>query len=127
MADQDAKSVSKEQLAAARKRAQETREKVANKPPLSELLTSEEVADGAPFYFVLRHFIRQLKQIRESKKITLADVSDKTGMAVEYLSRLENGAQTNPTWKTLASYALALECKPILEVACDPAHSDNDS
>jgi len=35
-------------------------------------------------------------------------------MAVEYLSRLETGAQTNPTWKTLATYALAVGRQPQL-------------
>jgi len=37
-------------------------------------------------------------------------------MAIEYLSRLENGAQKNPTWKTLGSYATAGGRKPCLTV-----------
>jgi hypothetical protein len=35
-------------------------------------------------------------------------------MAVESLSRLETGAQTNPTWKTLGLYAAALGLRPLL-------------
>jgi hypothetical protein len=39
-------------------------------------------------------------------------------MAVEYLSRLETGAQTNPAWKTLGTYAKAFDRRPqlVLEV-----------
>src|SRR6516165_6283140 len=79
-------------IAAARERAEETRRKIAHTPP-SELLTPQEQADAAPFYFVLREYIRQLKETREKAGLTLADISAKTGMAVEYLSRLETGAQ----------------------------------
>jgi transcriptional regulator with XRE-family HTH domain len=77
------------------------------------------LADAAPFYFVLRQYIRQLKDAREAAGLTLADISARTGMAVEYLSRLETGAQTNPTWKTLGSYANAVGCRPqlLLEAA----------
>ncbi len=83
-------------------------------PDPTELLTSQELADAAPFYFVLREYVRQIKEAREAANLTLADVSARTGMAVESLSRLETGAQTNPTWKTLALYALAVGCKPVL-------------
>jgi transcriptional regulator with XRE-family HTH domain len=100
-------------IAAARERAEETRRKIAHTPP-SELLTPQEQADAAPFYFVLREYIRQLKETREKAGLTLADISAKTGMAVEYLSRLETGAQTNPTWKTLGAYANALGRRPQL-------------
>src|SRR5947209_8379299 len=106
-------------IAAARQRAKAARRKLAHKPPPSQLLTPQELADAAPFYFVLREYIRQLKEARETAGLTLADVSARTGMAVEYLSRLETGAQTNPTWKTLGSYAKALGRRPqlALEVA----------
>jgi transcriptional regulator with XRE-family HTH domain len=106
-------------IAAARQRAEQTREMLAHKPPPSEILTPQELADAAPFYFVLRQYIQQLKETREAAGFTLADVSARTGMAVEYLSRLETGAQTNPTWKTLGTYANALGRRPqlVLEVA----------
>jgi transcriptional regulator with XRE-family HTH domain len=110
-------------IAAARQRAKETRSKLADKPSPSELLTPQEQADSAPFYFVLREYIRQLKEAREVAGLTLADISVRTGMAVEYLSRLETGAQTNPTWKTLGSYAKAVDCRPelVLEVSVPQA------
>jgi transcriptional regulator with XRE-family HTH domain len=112
-------------IAAARQRAEATRRNLAHKPPPAELLTTQELADAAPFYFVLREYIRQLKEAREAAGLTLADVSAKTGMAVEYLSRLETGAQTNPTWKTLGTYAKALGRRPqlTLEVIAPPAQS----
>jgi ribosome-binding protein aMBF1 (putative translation factor) len=107
-------SVSKEALAAARKRAEETRQKLQNKPAPTELLTPQELADAAPFYFVLRAYIQQLKEAREAAGLTLADLSARTGMAVESLSRLETGTLTNPTWKTLGLYAAAVGRRPCL-------------
>jgi DNA-binding XRE family transcriptional regulator len=115
----------KEGIAAARRRAQATRSRLAHKPSPLELLSRQELADAAPFYFVLRQYIRQLKDAREAAGLTLADISARTGLAVEYLSRLETGAQTNPTWKTLGSYAQAVGCRPqlLLEAAAHEAPS----
>src|SRR5262249_36010402 len=106
--------VSKEAIAAARQRAQQTRRQLEDKPTLDELLTPEEREAAAPFYFVLRDFVRQLKEAREAAGLTLADVSARSGLAVESLSRLETGAQTNPTWKTLGLYCLAVRFPPPL-------------
>src|SRR4051812_31012547 len=99
-------------IAAARERAKQTRRLLAEKPGPDKLVDAQDRADAAPFYFVLREFIRQLKEARESGGMTLADISSRTGLAVESLSRLETGAQTNPTWKTLGLYASALGRKP---------------
>ncbi len=102
-----------------RRRAEETRRKLEHKPGESDLLTPQEKADAAPFYFVLRHYIQQLKEAREKARLTLEDVSGKSGLAVESLSRLETGAQTNPTWKTLGLYAAAVGCKPQLSATAE--------
>jgi transcriptional regulator with XRE-family HTH domain len=101
-------------MAKLRREASETRKKLEHQPGPSELLTAQEREDAAPFYFELREYIRQLKAIREAAKLTLADVATRSGLAVESLSRLETGAQTNPTWKTLGLYAKALGCRPLL-------------
>jgi DNA-binding XRE family transcriptional regulator len=101
-------------VAAARKKAQETRRLLETQPSPSELLTPEEFADAAPFYANLRDYIRQLKEAREAAGLTLADVSARSGLAIESLSRLETGAQTNPTWKTLGTYAAAVGRRPHL-------------
>lgn len=105
--------VSDATLATARNRAEQTRQQIAGKP-VSELFSPQELADAAPFYYVLRDYVRQLKEAREAAGLTLADVSERTGMAVESLSRLETGAQTNPTWKTLGLYAVAVGRSPNL-------------
>jgi ribosome-binding protein aMBF1 (putative translation factor) len=107
-------SVPEDVLIAARHRAEQTRKKLEHKPGPTDLLTAQELADAAPFYLVLRDYIKQLKEAREAAGLTLADVSARTGMAVESLSRLETGAQTNPTWKTLGAYASAVGCRPRL-------------
>jgi len=106
------KEISPAAIAAARKRASELRNKI--KEDKGVVLTPRERDDAAPFYFMLRAFIQQLKEAREAAGLTLADISQRTGMAVESLSRLETGAQTNPTWKTLGLYAKAVGRQPYL-------------
>ena len=101
-------------VAAARKRAEQTRRQLGHKPGPAELLTPQEHADAAPFYLVLRDYIRQLKEAREAASVTLVELSARTNLAVEILSRLETGALTNPTWKTLGTYAAALGLQPRL-------------
>ena len=78
------------------------------------MLTPQEQADAAPFYLVLRDYIGQLKKARVAAGVTLAQLSAQTSLAVETLSRLETGALTNPTWKTLGMYAAALGLRPRL-------------
>lgn len=99
-----------------REAAADLRRKLAHKPGLEELLTSEERANAAPFYFALRAGIHRLKIAREAAGLTLSQVAAKTGLAAETLSRLETGAVTNPTWKTLADYAVAVGCELTLGV-----------
>ena len=101
-------AVPAEAIAVARQRAEQTRRQLEHKPGPAELLTPQELADAAPFYLVLRDYIRQLKEAREAAGVTLAELSARSGLAVETLSRLETGALTNPTWKTLGVYAAAL-------------------
>jgi transcriptional regulator with XRE-family HTH domain len=108
--------LSKDVIASLRQKANESREFYRNKPNPYEFLTRKELTNAAPFYFVLRDYIHQLKQTREMAGLTLAQISRMTGMAVESLSRLENGALTNPTWKTLASYTAAVGRKPYMIV-----------
>ncbi|MCI0700998.1 MAG: helix-turn-helix domain-containing protein [Planctomycetia bacterium] len=106
--------VSSAELKRLRERAEQTRSKVAHKPTPTELLSAKELADGAPFYFELRACIAELKKAREAAGLTLAEVSEKTGLAVETLCRLETGAITNPTWKTLGLFASAVGRKLVL-------------
>lgn len=108
-------------IAAARQRAEQTCRQLEHTPGPSELLSPQELADAAPFYLVLRDYIRQLKSAREAAGVTLAALSARSGLAVETLSRLETGALTNPTWKTLAVYAAALGLRPCLALEAPPA------
>src|SRR4051812_23922091 len=94
-------SVSPKGLAELRERASAAREKFKDKPGPDQLLTAQERADAAPFYFELRAFVKQLRDAREAVGFTLAQLAEKTGLAEETLCRLESGAATNPTWKTL--------------------------
>jgi DNA-binding XRE family transcriptional regulator len=94
-----------------RERAKKLHEALRHKPPLDELFTPEEMADGSPFYFTLQGFVAELKAARQELGLTLADVAGRTGLAVETLSRLETGAIVNPTWQTLGKYAVAVGCK----------------
>jgi DNA-binding XRE family transcriptional regulator len=95
-------------LAQLRERAAKARAEYAHKPGINEVLTPEEIADGAPFYFELQACIAALKKAREAAGLTLAQVAEKTGLAAETLCRLETGQVTNPTWKTLGLYAAAV-------------------
>ena len=89
-------------------KARELRAKLAHKPGIEELLTPQELADATPFFFALRVFVCQLRDARREAGLTLAQVAEGTGLAVETLSRLDTGALTNPTLKTLALYAKAV-------------------
>ena len=115
MATQNKKiSLPADLLAAARQRAEQTRKQLEHKPGPTELLTPQELADAAPFYLALHDYIQELKEAREAAGLTLADVSARSGKAIESLSRLETGTQTNPTWKTLGTYAAAVGRRPRL-------------
>ena len=50
----------------------------------------------------------QLKAAREAKGLSLADVTELTGMDRSALSKLETGQRANPTVETLVRYAEAV-------------------
>lgn len=50
----------------------------------------------------------QLKEAREAKGLSLADVTKLTGMDRSALSKLETGQRANPTVETLVRYAEAV-------------------
>jgi DNA-binding XRE family transcriptional regulator len=89
-------------------KSRRAREALKGRPPVEQLLTADELADATPFYFALRAFVAELKAARQEQGLTLANVADRTRLAVETLSRLETGALVNPTWQTLARYAAAV-------------------
>jgi DNA-binding XRE family transcriptional regulator len=94
-----------------RDRARRAREGLKAKPPTDRVLTPAELAEASPFYFALRAFVADVRAARQARGLTLAEVAEKTGLAVETLSRLETGALVNPTWQTLTKYAVAVGCR----------------
>ena len=51
---------------------------------------------------------QQLKVAREAKGLSLAELTDLTGMDRSALSKLETGQRANPTVETLVRYAEAV-------------------
>jgi ribosome-binding protein aMBF1 (putative translation factor) len=101
-------------LDAVQARAKAARAEYAHKPTIEELLTPEELANATPFYFELRSFAVQLRKAREAAGLSAAEVARRTGLAAETISRLETGALTNPTYQTLARYAVAVGVRLVL-------------
>lgn len=56
----------------------------------------------------LEELLKQLKAAREAKGLSLADVTELTGMDRSALSKLETGQRSNPTVETLLRYAEAV-------------------
>jgi DNA-binding XRE family transcriptional regulator len=56
----------------------------------------------------LQELLVQLKAAREAKGLSLADLTELTGMDRSALSKLETGQRTNPTVETLVRYAEAV-------------------
>lgn len=56
----------------------------------------------------LEQLFQELKAAREAKGLSLADVTDLTGMDRSALSTLETGQRPNPTVDTLVRYAEAV-------------------
>jgi DNA-binding XRE family transcriptional regulator len=65
----------------------------------------------------LQDLLRQLKAAREAKGLSLADVTELTGMDRSALSKLENGQRANPTVETLVRYAEAVGKRLVVSLA----------
>ena len=50
----------------------------------------------------------KIKKYRNSKNMTLKDLSDRTGISVGYLSHLENGTRKNPSQEVMDKISKAL-------------------
>lgn len=57
----------------------------------------------------LATLLRQLKDAREERGLSLADLTKRTGMDPSALSKLETGQRPNPTLETLVRYAEAVD------------------
>ncbi len=65
----------------------------------------------------LQELLVQLKAAREAKGISLADLTDLTGMDRSSLSKLEIGQTANPTVETLVRYAEAVGKRLVVALA----------
>ncbi len=68
----------------------------------------------------LEKLFTQLKAAREAKGLSLADVTELTGMDRSALSKLETGQRANPTVETLVRYAEAVGKRLVVSLADAP-------
>src|SRR5262249_57519533 len=72
--------------------------------------------------------LQQLKAAREAKGLSLADLTELTGMDRSALSKLETGQRANPTVEPLVPYAQALGKRlvvPLTDVWAAPPASNS--
>lgn len=78
-----------------------------NQPRIDELVASGELT-GAPIplgaHVNLRRLVSLLQTLRETARLSLADVGERSGMDKAMLSRLETGHVANPGIETIARY-----------------------
>jgi DNA-binding Xre family transcriptional regulator len=65
----------------------------------------------------LQELLAQLKVAREAKGLSLADLTEPTGMDRSALSKLETGRRANPTVETLVRYAEAVGKRVVFSLA----------
>lgn len=61
--------------------------------------------------------VEQLKACGEAQGLSLADLTDRTGMDRSALSKLETGQRPNPTIETLVRYAEAVGKRLVVSLA----------
>ena len=65
----------------------------------------------------LHELLMQLKAARETKGLSLSDLTEITGMDRSALSKLETGLRANPTVETLVRYAEAVGKRLVVSLA----------
>ena len=91
----------------------EVREQVAEELP--ELITRHD--ERLVALDQLADLVQQLKAAREEKGLSLADLTQLTGMDRSALSKLETGQRLNPTIETLVRYADAVGKRLVVSLA----------
>jgi DNA-binding XRE family transcriptional regulator len=100
-------------------RLRKVREEFQNtRPSLDAIAQSgnyEIVSHGD--YLELSEALSELKKARQAQNLSLSDVSERCGVDKAAISRLENGLNLNPTFKTLESVAhvVGLKLKIVFE------------
>jgi DNA-binding XRE family transcriptional regulator len=80
-----------------------------DKPAPQQLLAEGGHKEFVPLgkFIFLHQVMASLKKERERQGLTLADLSDRTGVDQAALSKLETGSHGNPTMETIYRIALA--------------------
>jgi len=65
----------------------------------------------------LEKLFAQLRAAREEKGMSLADLTERTGMDRSAISKLETGQRANPTVETLVRYAEAVGKRLVVSLA----------
>src|SRR4051794_29410467 len=97
------------------------------RPGADELIDRGELDELVPHgqFMGLRDATVKLRQIRETRGLSLTDVSERSGMTRAAISKLENGWNLNPTLDTLYRYATAIGARVKLSVEeIDPRGDD---
>src|SRR2546422_10810100 len=81
------------------------------KPEIIRRVNAERAAETE----LLRIF-GVLKEIRNEKGLSLADLTEATGIDRASISKLESGQRANPTLATVSKYAAALGKKVVVSV-----------
>jgi DNA-binding XRE family transcriptional regulator len=91
----------------------EIRKRVAGEMP--ELIARHHERLAA--FDQLGELLKQLKTAREERGLSLADLTELTGMDRSALSKLETGQRPNPTLETLLRYAAAVGKRLVVSLA----------
>lgn len=100
------------------------RERLQSARPTQESLSDSGEYDGPYRHGDVMAFLSAiaiLKRERERRGLSLADVSEHSGLDKGMLSRLENGKILNPTLSTIWRYAEAVGARVSLTVEGEPA------
>jgi ribosome-binding protein aMBF1 (putative translation factor) len=104
------------------------RERFSRERPGLEDLTASGDFEG-PFrqgnIMALLSVVAELRRQREERGLSLADVSNRSGLDRALVSRLENGKILNPTMSTLWRYADAIGSQVSLAVEPLPIGTDS--
>lgn len=95
-----------------RARRQAIRDTFQDEPTIDQLVARGELCESSltlESYINLRLLVSHLRELREQSQLSLADLSERSGMDKAMLSRLETGRVPNPGIETITRYLAALK------------------
>ena len=100
------RELSAEQKAAYAEQARKVEAEFPPGQPVPPHVLAESMTLG--HYFNLRELVADLRDSRQARGLSLADVQKSSGIDAAQLNRIETGEDLNPTINTLARYARAV-------------------